>query len=162
MYDDFAIREKKYKKVQYVNVHQQARAPKKEFQMPSRPKIIEKKMKINKEHFPALIGIKNEAKENKKIETPKLNTLFEKKTTNNPTLNTTSITNTTTQSFASTENQIKYDSSKNFEKPGDQNKLTLFFDNKLQPPPKKENKPIENWDKKKKKKINYDDDFPEL
>jgi hypothetical protein len=182
LYDDFATR--KYPKKPQQTTYQYA--PMKENRpTKNKPKVIDGKFKMNEQNFPSLIGNKPEPKD-KKDNSQKLKNIFDKKEevkqptgpaiigtrpptgftsqnsqissqqTQQKTSQTSQISQQTQQKTSSSTSEPTYDNLIDINSA--QNKLTLFFDNKIQAP-KKELKPKKNFNKKK---VDYDDEFPEL
>jgi hypothetical protein len=157
LYDDFMVRRFK-KPLQQHQIPQKSQQVIKDYRPKNKPKAIDGRFRMNEQNFPALIGNKPEPKHNKE-NTQNLKSIFDKpqpaKTIPTPVANKPSQSKTSSStSQPISDNQIRYDTP--------QNKLTRFFDNKIEPP-KKEAKPDPiNKKKLKKDKDGYDDDFPEL
>ena len=182
LYDDFATRKysKKPQQISYQNFPMKENRPNK-----IKPKVIDGKFKMNEQNFPSLIGNKAETKD-RKDNSQKLKNIFDKKEeirqpTGPAIIGTRPQTGLSSQSSEISSQQIQQKTSQISQQTPltqqktasntsqsasdnlidinlSQNKLTLFFDNKIQAP-KKEPKSKKNFNKNK---VDYDDEFPEL
>ncbi len=180
LYDDFATR--KYPKKPQQSAYQNNLPMKENRPTKIKPKVIDGKFKMNEQNFPSLIGNKPDTKE-RKDNSQKLKNIFDKKEeirqpTGPAIIGTRPQTGFTSQSSQISSQQTQQKTSQilqqtqqktlsNTSQPTfdnlidinlSQNKLTLFFDNKIQAP-KKEAKQKKNFNKNK---LDYDDEFPEL
>ena len=172
LYDDFDNIPRKHKKQPKVEVFDKIKKENK----PKEVQFKNKKVKMNQENFPSLIGIAAKEDSNSwKRGNNKLKNIFNEQPkqvdssqTNiaTTTISSTSIQNkpfsnvnqpsTTTQS--TTPNRIHLEAPVFI--PKKENKLNNIFDSKAVPAKKEIKKP--NDKKFSKSKINYDEEFPEL
>lgn len=148
MYDDFGVRDKRYKK-QTFTASTKENVPSIKQNKPKQADYKTKKLKFNdEEQFPTLSkGF--ESSENIRRGQSKLSSIF-----SNPTPKTTNIEVSNTKSTSEIKTEVaKY--------PKQQSKLAMALEGKIVPKPEPKKS---DWGDKKlnKNKINYDEEFPEL